>query len=727
MRIAYNPKTSAALTAAPSNNDITFDLSGMAIYARGVKFDGKAYNVFKKHASGNAGGYDGLVPAPSYNNNSKNRFLKEDGTWDTTNTLIWKDDVRATSTIPKDYLNSFTFIGIKNPSAIGLPTTDTFVNLIGWKGYLDKTGPLACELASGQNRISVRFGADETWGNWNTLAYLSDINVMTGATSSKDGKEGLVPKPLKTDYNKVLCGNGDWISLPNCIEIIQSTESFSTIRKSSIVHGYLEKELEKVKGDYGIFSFQTSPYTGEEHYYFRQLKGSAYNDRIQTRVYYKTKNTTDPTYTEWETIAYISDLTWDNIINKPTSFTPSAHEHPTNQINALTGYSKAKDAADLATTDTLNTALGKLEYKADAAYNWYKSIFGPDTDDIINKYDEIVDFVNSVKEGADITDEFVTRKTAQIITGLKQFNNEIQVYTGNYGVRLIGANEVGYLQLGQLLGEGTKVHKGIISGISGNNLESLTVQSKSSIFSGQITATKLITKDGTSSQFVKGDGSLDSNTYLTTTDLNNYLERLPYWRQTETHDPDTLYTGITFAYQNEHNTPTTGTLVALSGSDSSAYALQLQGDYSNANLYFRNKNGNPNGTWNAWSKVVTDKNYTTIGLTTINKTLNVTAAWMDTGISGNNIPDNGTYIVQVYVNGGTIYNCYWSGIMSWYKDSTTDTDSDEILLHRSGKSYNKTIYLRTIITSAGSLKLQIAASENLGASYTYTFKFKKVI
>lgn len=81
MRIAYNPKTSAALTVAPSNNDITFDLSGMAIYARGVKFDGKAYNVFKKYTSATAGGYNGLVPAPSYNNNSKNRFLKEDGTW----------------------------------------------------------------------------------------------------------------------------------------------------------------------------------------------------------------------------------------------------------------------------------------------------------------------------------------------------------------------------------------------------------------------------------------------------------------------------------------------------------------------------------------------------------------------------------------------------------------------------------------------------------------------
>jgi hypothetical protein len=38
-----------------------------------------------------------------------------------------------------------------------------------------------------------------------------------------------------------------------------------------------------------------------------------------------------------------------------------------------------------------------------------------------------------------------------------------------------------------------------------------------------ITAAKLITSGGTSSQFVKGDGSLDSNTYATTTSLNNYV------------------------------------------------------------------------------------------------------------------------------------------------------------------------------------------------------------
>lgn len=49
MRIAYNPKTAEALVSPPDNEDITFDLSGLAIYAKGVKFEGKVYSVFKKH------------------------------------------------------------------------------------------------------------------------------------------------------------------------------------------------------------------------------------------------------------------------------------------------------------------------------------------------------------------------------------------------------------------------------------------------------------------------------------------------------------------------------------------------------------------------------------------------------------------------------------------------------------------------------------------------------
>lgn len=118
-------------------------------------------------------------------------------------------------------------------------------------------------------------------------------------------------------------------------------------------------------------------------------------------------------------------------------------------------------------------------------------------------------------------------------------------------------------------------------------------------------------------------------------------------------------------------------------------------------------------------------------LTTITKSLNVTQAWMDTGITSTNLPANGTYIVQVQVNAndstGTMCNCYSSGVMSWYKDGTNDTETDEIILHRSGHAYGKTIYLRTVMQSSGVLKLQIGASSGIGKAYTYTFKFKRII
>lgn len=118
-------------------------------------------------------------------------------------------------------------------------------------------------------------------------------------------------------------------------------------------------------------------------------------------------------------------------------------------------------------------------------------------------------------------------------------------------------------------------------------------------------------------------------------------------------------------------------------------------------------------------------------LTTITKSLNVTQAWMDTGITSTNLPANGTYIVQVQVSAndgtGTMWHCYNSGVMSWYRDGTNDTDTDEIILHRSGHAYRKTIYLRTVMQSSGVLKLQIGASAGIGAAYTYTFKFKRII
>jgi hypothetical protein len=148
-------------------------------------------------------------------------------------------------------------------------------------------------------------------------------------------------------------------------------------------------------------------------------------DNSTLRHQYNIKGTGNTTITSDAsgniTVNSPTTLTWGNITDKPSTFTPSDHTHATNKITALTGYTKATAVAALATTDSLNAALGKLEFKADlgkTAYDWYKSVTGTDNDDIINKWDEIVSFIDSVKETeTDILDTFVTRKTAQVIMG----------------------------------------------------------------------------------------------------------------------------------------------------------------------------------------------------------------------------------------------------------------------------------------------------------------------
>lgn len=74
-------------------------------------------------------------------------------------------------------------------------------------------------------------------------------------------------------------------------------------------------------------------------------------------------------------------------------------------VNKLTGYTKATAISALAATDTLNTALGKLEYKADVAYNLVKGAY--DGDGTIENLEEIL----RVLEGISDTD------TIQAIVG----------------------------------------------------------------------------------------------------------------------------------------------------------------------------------------------------------------------------------------------------------------------------------------------------------------------
>ena len=122
-------------------------------------------------------------------------------------------------------------------------------------------------------------------------------------------------------------------------------------------------------------------------------------------------------------------------------------------------------------------------------------------------------------------------------------------------------------------------------------------------------------------------------------------------------------------------------------------------------------------------------------LTTITKSLTITAAWMDTGIKATNLA-TGTYIVQIYNvsdhgSGGSNFEETYSGVMSWFAGNTNSTESTEIYMTSAGHAPNDNhIYLRvmrTVSADTNNLKLQIRKDTSMSSAYTYTFKFRRMI
>jgi hypothetical protein len=62
---------------------------------------------------------------------------------------------------------------------------------------------------------------------------------------------------------------------------------------------------------------------------------------------------------------YITGIAWDDVSSKPSTFAPTSHNHPSSEVNLMTGYSKPNTTSDIAATDTLNEAIGKLEKALD--------------------------------------------------------------------------------------------------------------------------------------------------------------------------------------------------------------------------------------------------------------------------------------------------------------------------------------------------------------------------
>lgn len=116
------------------------------------------------------------------------------------------------------------------------------------------------------------------------------------------------------------------------------------------------------------------------------------------------------------------------------------------------------------------------------------------------------------------------------------------------------------------------------------------------------------------------------------------------------------------------------------------------------------------------------------------KTLKITEAWMNTGITTalTDFPEgNGTYAVQIShgaLSGNDGTESIYSGIMTIYT-GTDGSNTEEVILHRGGKGDVKRVYLRIkqTPTSSGYCNIEIAASSTWSAAVEVTFKFRKLI
>ena len=108
-------------------------------------------------------------------------------------------------------------------------------------------------------------------------------------------------------------------------------------------------------------------------------------------------------------VGYITGVAWNDVTDKPSSFTPSAHTHTTAEVTALTGYTKAETAAEIVATDTLNIALGKIQKTLDAKQN---------------SADPIASAVKASQDGAGntITETYATK---QEVSGIPKFKIEV--------------------------------------------------------------------------------------------------------------------------------------------------------------------------------------------------------------------------------------------------------------------------------------------------------------
>lgn len=75
-------------------------------------------------------------------------------------------DTRSVNQVPNDYNGLFIMRGIKNLTTIGLSASAFYATVWGWRGWQDRSGGHAWEIASTNEDLYTRHGETTSWTSW---------------------------------------------------------------------------------------------------------------------------------------------------------------------------------------------------------------------------------------------------------------------------------------------------------------------------------------------------------------------------------------------------------------------------------------------------------------------------------------------------------------------------------------------------------------------------------
>lgn len=406
MRIAFNPSTVEALITPPDNKDITFDLRGRNIFARGVKFQGTDTNTWRDIKINNVSIGSHTLDLRNGSNTTltnTNGVVTINSTWRPVVDNLTSDSTTSSLSAKQGKVLKSLIDGKSNS---GHTHDDRYLKLTGgtmasnalitfadsgswgtdkgpqgargglyWSGQSDYAKLYAEETAGDNLDLVIQFGDD----NSNGLSIRNASNVQTSYISAG----GVIT-------TKTFKGNLDWSYITNKPATATRWPSWGevtgkpgTFTPSAHEHNYI---LDIGNNTHITFAYSKAGLTAQATEWLAVWNG------YELRAIHKNQLAGMHTHA-WNSLTHSSTTANQAILTNG-----SANGWKLYTLNISAWDNAASKAHSHSNKSVLDGITSGLVNNWNTAYNFVNNITGTDTDKVINKWEEIVNFLAGITE-----------------------------------------------------------------------------------------------------------------------------------------------------------------------------------------------------------------------------------------------------------------------------------------------------------------------------------------